>query len=127
MYAIAKKVTRPPRTSAAIVEPRSEILKKRSTAPLGAVDVAASGGYETYQSGTKAVLTSPTRHDFDDLGESAYVDIGTIAGGENLQVAGGVLVGEVIYTLNLSQAAGLSEEELVAVSEKLLQLMVDAG
>src|SRR5690606_6403544 len=34
MYAIAKNVTRPPRISVPIVEPRSVILKKRSIAPV---------------------------------------------------------------------------------------------
>lgn len=94
---------------------------------LGATDVQADGGYETYQSGTKASMDAPTRHDLDGIADAAYVDVGTIAGGENLQVAGGVLVGDVIYTLNLTQGVGLSEDELVATSEKLLRLMVEAG
>lgn len=95
---------------------------------LGATDVADSGGYEGYQFGTKATMDDPTRHEFDlgDPGDGAYVDIGTVFGGENLQVAGGVLVGDVIYTLNLAQGNGLSEDELVATSEALLQLMLDA-
>jgi hypothetical protein len=94
---------------------------------LGATDVGAGGGYETYRSGTKGAMDEPTRHELDGIGDAAYVDIGTIAGGESLQVAGGVLVGEVIYTLNLAQGAGLSEDELVATSEKLLRLMVGAA
>lgn len=94
---------------------------------LGATDVSGNGGYETYQAGTKGVMESPARHDFSGVGDQAYVDLGTVMGGENLQVAGGVLVGDVVYTLNLSQGAGMSEAELVAVSEKLLTLMVDAG
>lgn len=94
---------------------------------LGATDVQAGGGYETYQSGTTAAMDDPARHDLDGIGDAAYVDIGTIAGGENLQVAGGALVGHVVYTLNLAQGVGLSEDELVATSEKLLRLMVEAA
>ncbi|MBM7517843.1 hypothetical protein [Nocardioides nitrophenolicus] len=94
---------------------------------LGATDVQAGGGYESYQSGTKGALDSPVRHDLDGIGDAAYLDIGTVAGGENLQVAGGVLVGQVVYTLNLAQGVGLSEDELVATGEKLLRLMVEAG
>jgi hypothetical protein len=94
---------------------------------LGATDVQANGGYETYRSGTKGVMDTPVRRDLDGLGDAAYVDVGTVAGGENLQVAGGVLVGHVIYTLNLAQGVGLSEDELVATSEKLLHLMVEAA
>jgi len=94
---------------------------------LGATDVQAGGGYESYQSGTKGALDSPVRHDLDGIGDAAYLDLGTVAGGENLQVAGGVLVGQVVYTLNLAQGVGLSEDELVATGEKLLRLMVEAG
>lgn len=95
---------------------------------LGATELGeGAGGYETYQSGTRGALDDPTRHDVPGLGDGAYVDIGTIAGGENLQVAGGVLSGTVIYTVNLAQGAGLGEADLVAISEKLLTLMADAG
>ncbi|MCR1781190.1 hypothetical protein KVF89_01465 [Nocardioides carbamazepini] len=93
---------------------------------LGAIDVEAGGGYEAYQSGSKGAMDEPTRHDLAGIGDAAYVDIGTVAGGGNLQVGGGALVGQVVYTLNLAQATGMSEEELVAVSERLLRLMVDA-
>ncbi|WGX96475.1 hypothetical protein [Nocardioides sp. L-11A] len=93
---------------------------------LGAVDVAAGGGYEAYQSGSQGAMDEPVRHDIDGLGDAAYVDIGTVAGGANLQVGGGVLVGDVVYTLNLAQGTGMSEDELVAISEQLLRLMVDA-
>ncbi|MDQ6526267.1 hypothetical protein RB608_21790 [Nocardioides sp. LHD-245] len=93
---------------------------------LGAVDVEAGGGYEAYQSGSKGAMDEPVRHDLDGIGDAAYVDIGTIAGGENLQVGGGALVGGTVYTLNLAQGTGMSEAELVTVSEKLLRLMVDA-
>ncbi|HVK30256.1 MAG TPA: hypothetical protein VM575_18095 [Nocardioides sp.] len=86
-----------------------------------------AGGYETYQSGTKGAMDGPTRHEVPGLGDAAYVDIGTIAGGENLQVAGGVLSGTVIYTLNLAQATGMTEDELVAISETLLKLLVEAA
>lgn len=96
---------------------------------LGATDLGeGAGGFETYQSGTKGVLDEgATRHDFDGLGDTAYVDIGTAFGGESLQVAGGVLVGTTVYTLNLTQGSGMSEDDLVAISEKLLTLMVDAA
>lgn len=95
---------------------------------LGATELGeGAGGYETYQSGSKGAMDDPTRHDFSGLGDAAYVDIGTIAGGENLQVAGGVLSGTVIATLNLAQGTGMGEDELVAISEKLLTLMADAG
>lgn len=94
---------------------------------LGSTDVGqGNGGYETYQSGTSATMDAASRHDFDGLGDAAYVDIGTVFGGENLQVAGGVLVGTVVHTVNLSQGVGLGEDELAAVAEKLLRLMVDA-
>lgn len=95
---------------------------------LGATDLGAgAGGYESYQSGTGGSLSTPTRHDFDGVGDAAYVDIGTLGGGESLQVAGGALVGHVIYTLNLSPGADMTEDELVAVSEALLRLMVEAA
>lgn len=94
---------------------------------LGAVDTQDNGGYEAYQSGTRSSLDTPARHDVAGIGDAAYVDIGSFAGGDNLQVAGGVLVGEQIYTLNLTQGVGLSEDELVATSERLLRLMVEAA
>lgn len=95
---------------------------------LGATELGeGAGGYETYQSGTRSAMDDPSRHDVPGLGDGAYVDIGTIAGGENLQVAGGVLSGTVIYTVNLAQGAGLGEDELVTISERLLTLMADAG
>jgi len=95
---------------------------------LGATELGeGAGGYETYQSGTKGAMDGPTRHEVPGLGDAAYVDIGTIAGGENLQVAGGVLSGTVIYTLNLAQATGMTEDELVAISETLLKLLVEAA
>lgn len=95
---------------------------------LGATDLGeGAGGYESYQSGTGGGLDTPTRHDFDGIGDAAYVDIGTVGGGENLQVAGGAMVGGVIYTLNLAQGADLPEDELVDISEELLKLMVEAA
>lgn len=94
---------------------------------LGTTDVGrGNGGYETYQSGTSATMDTASRHDFDGLGDAAYVDIGTVFGGESLQVAGGVLVGTVVHTVNLSQGIGLGEDELAAIAEKLLGLMVEA-
>ena len=92
---------------------------------LGVTDIVG-GGYEAYQYGTSATMDAPSRHEFD-LGSGAYVDVGTVAGGENYQVAGGVLVGDVIYTLNLAQGVGMSQEDLLLAGEALLRLMLDAA
>lgn len=94
---------------------------------LGATELGeGAGGYETYQSGSKGAMDTSTRHDVSGLGDAAYVDIGTVAGGESLHVAGGVLSGTVISTLNLAQATSMGEDELLAISEKLLALMAQA-
>jgi hypothetical protein len=51
----------------------------------------------------------------------------TVAGGENLQASGGVLVGDRILTVVLTQGVGKTAEELLAVGEQLLTLMLDAA
>jgi len=95
---------------------------------LGAVPVdIGNGGYEGYKSGSAAALTDAVVHEVPGVGEQAYVTTGTFGGGESLQAGGGVLVGGTVYTVNLSQAAGHTEDEMVAISEKLLSLMVEAA
>ncbi|MCX6398884.1 MAG: hypothetical protein NTX33_02995 [Propionibacteriales bacterium] len=94
---------------------------------LGVVEVdTGNGGFEGYQSGLTATLTDAIEHPVEGLGDGAFVTTGTIGGGESLQTAGGVLVGGAVYTVNMSQASAMTEDALVAIAEKLLQLLVDA-
>ncbi|HNA99864.1 MAG TPA: hypothetical protein PLO27_03635 [Marmoricola sp.] len=93
---------------------------------LGSSSLQENGGYEAYQAGSRAAMDDPTRTDLPGLGDAAYVDIGTVAGGSNLQVAGGVKVGDIIHTINLAQGNGMSAAQLTEISKKLLQLMLDA-
>lgn len=95
---------------------------------LGVVEVdTGNGGFEAYRDGGAATLTDAVVHDVTGVGDQAFVTTGSFGGGESLQAAGGVLVGGVVYTVNVSQAADHTEDELVAISEKLLSLMVDAA
>lgn len=96
---------------------------------LGTAEVGtANGDFEGYRTGASAALDNGVDHPLEGLGEEAFVATGTFAGGENIQAGGGVLVGNgVVYTVNLAQGIGMTEDELVAISEKLLQLMLDAA
>lgn len=95
---------------------------------LGAVEVdTGNGGFAAYRSGSRTTLDDGVDHPVAGVGDEAFVATGTFAGGENLQGAGAVLVDGTAYTLALSQGSGLSEEELVAIGEKLLRLMADAA
>lgn len=95
---------------------------------LGAVEVdTGNGGFAAYRSGSRSTLDDGVDHPISGVGDEAFVATGTFAGGENLQGAGAVLVGGTAYTLALAQGSGLSEEELVAIGEKLLRLMADAA
>ena len=86
----------------------------------------ATGGFEGYVSGARATLDDPTVHDLDGIGEAAFLATGTIAGGESLQGAGGALVGDVVVTVNVSQASGLTDAEVTEAGTKLLELAVAA-
>lgn len=95
---------------------------------VGAVEVdTGNGGYDAYVSGAGGSLEDSAAHPLDGIGEQAFVTTGIFGGGSSLQAAGGALVGGSVYTVNLSQATGMSEAELVAISEKLLTLLVDAA
>lgn len=95
---------------------------------LGAVEVdTGNGGFAAYRSGTAGSLEDAVEHPVTGVGDEAFVATGTFAGGENVQAAGAVRVGGTAYTLALAQGAGLSEEDLVAVGERLLRLMADAA
>jgi hypothetical protein len=95
---------------------------------LGAVIIDnGNGGYDAYKTGGAAALTDPVTHDIAGVGEDAFVTTGTFGGGESLQAGGGVLVGGIVYTVNISQAADHTEDEMVAISEKLMTLMVEAA
>lgn len=95
---------------------------------VGAVEVdTGNGGFEGYQSGISGTLQNVAEHPVEGLGDGAFVTTGTIGGGESLQTAGGVLVGGTVYTVNLSQASGMAEGDLVAIAEKLLKLLVDVA
>lgn len=96
---------------------------------LGVVEVGTdNGGFESYRSGASAALTDGVDHPVDGLGDEAFVATGTFGGGESLQAGGGVLVGGgLVYTVNLTQSTGMGEDELVAISTKLLELLVDVG
>ncbi|KRA39007.1 hypothetical protein ASD81_10620 [Nocardioides sp. Root614] len=95
---------------------------------VGSVEVdTGNGGFDGYQSGITGTLTNPVEHPVEGLGDGAFVTTGTFGTGESLQTAGGVLVGGTVHTVNLSQASGMAEGELVAIAEKLLQLLVDAA
>ncbi|KRB78372.1 hypothetical protein ASE01_03605 [Nocardioides sp. Root190] len=96
---------------------------------LGVVEVGVdAGGFESYRSGSSGALTNGVDHPVDGLGNEAFVATGTIGGGESLQAGGGVLTdGGVVYTVNLTQASGVSEDDLVAISTRLLELLVEVG
>ncbi|AIY19393.1 hypothetical protein GUY44_03525 [Pimelobacter simplex] len=95
---------------------------------LGAVEVdTGNGGFAAYRTGTAGSLEDAVEHPVAGVGDEAFVATGTFAGGESIQAAGAVRVGGTAYTLALAQGAGLSEEELVAVGERLLRLMADAA
>lgn len=96
---------------------------------LGVVEVGTdNGGFESYRSGSSASLDDGVDHPVEGVGEEAFVATGTFGGGESLQAAGGALVdGGRVYTVNLTQASGMSEEELVTISENLLELLVEVG
>lgn len=96
---------------------------------LGVVEVGTdNGGFESYRSGSKGSLDNGVDHPVTGVGEEAFVTTGSFAGGESIQAAGGALVdGGRVYTVNLAQASGMTADELVAISEKLLKLMTDAG
>ena len=90
------------------------------------VDIG-NGGYEGYVTGARLTLTDPVEVSLEGIGEQAFITTGTFAGGENLQGAGGVLVGGTVYTVNLSQGSGLTQEQLVEAGTKLLTLLVTAA
>lgn len=95
---------------------------------VGTVQVdIGNGGYEAYRSGSSASLDGAVEHPLDGIGDEAYVTTGTFAGSENLQAAGGALVGGNVHTVTLVQGVGLSEEELVEISEQLLTLLVEVA
>lgn len=95
---------------------------------LGAVAVDnGNGGYDAYRSGSKASLEGAVEHPIEGVGEQAYVTTGSFAGSESLQAAGGALVDGNVYTVTLVQSQGMTEDALVEVGRKLLELMVDAG
>lgn len=95
---------------------------------LGTTEVdTGNGGFEAYRSGAGATLDDATTKDLAGLGDGAFMSVGTFAGGENLQAAGGVLVGGTVYTVNLVQGAGMSEDELVGIGEALIKLMLDSA
>ncbi|MEV5000225.1 hypothetical protein [Nocardioides sp. LML1-1-1.1] len=95
---------------------------------LGAVAVDnGNGGYDAYRSGSKATLEGAVEHPVDGVGEQAYVTTGTFGGGESLQASGGALVDGNVYTVTLTQSRGMTEDALVEVSRKLLELLVDAA
>lgn len=87
------------------------------------VDIG-NGGYEGYVTGARLTLTDPVEVSLEGIGEQAFITTGTFAGGENLQGAGGVLVGGTVYTVNLSQGSGLTQEQLVEAGTNLLKLLV---
>lgn len=96
---------------------------------LGVVEVGTDdGGFESYRSGSSGSLVDGVDHPVEGVGEDAFVATGTFGGGESLQAAGGALVdGGLVYTVNLTQASGMSEEELVTISENLLGLLLEVG
>ena len=102
---------------------------RAASGSLGVVEVGTdNGGFEGYRSGASASLTNAVEHPVEGAGEEAFVTTGTFGGSESLQAGGGALVdGGRVYTVNVAQANGLSEEELVTISENLLQLVVEVG
>lgn len=87
------------------------------------VDIG-NGGYEGYAAGARLTLTNPVEVPLSGIGDQAFMTTGTFAGGENLQGAGGVLVGGTVFTVNLTQGNGLSQEQLVQAGTNLLKLLV---
>ncbi len=95
---------------------------------LGAVVVdAGNGGFEGFKGGIEETLEDAVVHDIKGLGERAFVTTGAFGGTEHLQAAGGVLADGILFTVNISQIASHSEDEMVAAGEKLLRLMVEAA
>ena len=95
---------------------------------VGAVEVdTGNGGFDAYKTGSTSVLTDAVEQSIDGLGDGAFVTTGSFGGSENLTAAGGVLVGGTVYTVNLAQSVGLSADELVAIGQHLLELLVEAA
>lgn len=95
---------------------------------LGVVEVGTdNGGFESYRSSASSGLTGGADHPVEVGDGDAFVATGTIGGGESIHAAGGVLTdGGRVLTVNLSQAAGMTADQLVAISTRLLQLLADA-
>jgi hypothetical protein len=102
---------------------------RAASGSLGVVEVGTgNGGFEGYRSGASGSLTNGVDHPIEGLGDEAFVATGTFGGGESLQAGGGVLVGDgLVYTVNLAQSTGMTEDELVAISTRLLELLVDVA
>lgn len=102
---------------------------RAASGSLGVVEVGAdNGGFEGYRSGASATLTNAVEHAVEGAGEEAFVTTGTFGESESLQAGGGALVdGGRVYTVNVAQSAGLTEEDLVGISERLITLLVDVG
>jgi hypothetical protein len=95
---------------------------------VGAVEVdTGNGGFDAYKSGSTSVLTDAAEQVIEGLGDDAFVTTGAFGESENLTAAGGVLVGGTVYTVNLAQSVGLSADELVAIAQQLLELMVEVA
>lgn len=81
------------------------------------------GGYESYKSGTTAVLTGGETVDLDGVGDQAFITTGSIADSENTQLQGAVVVGDQLVSVNLTQASGIEASVLVDQATQLLELV----
>lgn len=66
-----------------------------------------------------------TPQDLAGIGEAAFVVTGTSFGGDQVQGAGAVRVGDRLVSVNLAQSAGLKPAKVRALVVRLLRLAVD--
>jgi hypothetical protein len=86
-----------------------------------------SGGMDGAKTGaTSAVEGAP--EDLTNIGDAAFVVTGTAFGGEDLQAAGAVKIGNRLINVSLTQSVGLTRAKVRAILVNLLKLSVaEAG
>lgn len=85
-------------------------------------DADVNGGIEAAKAGTTAVLDGAA-HDITDLGDGAFVVLGPMkgGGGESIQAQGGILSGDQIIVVGITQLGG------AAVTEDAVAAQAEAG
>lgn len=85
---------------------------------------ATAGGMEGAKSNATASVEGEPQ-DLSGIGTAAFVVTGTVFGGEDVQGAGAVRVGDRLIEITLSQRQGVSAAEVRALVVDLLELAAD--